>query len=224
MFHKLPCYRLLYSFFILTKSYFWIILVGKGGGPILFKKSILIFFSVSLLFGGLDFQPTSFLPQSVYATSPTIEPTIVSQDGTTLYLRSDGAMFGWGFNNYGTIGDGSRNSVPSPTFLSSSFKKIAMGGANFSAGIDQNDTLWMWGRGEWGNVGNGQFNSFVTSKVAVLDNVKDVALATYHTIALKKDGTVWTWGSNGSGQLGDGTLSDRATPMQVAGLTMFHWL
>jgi alpha-tubulin suppressor-like RCC1 family protein len=38
-------------------------------------------------------------------------------------------------------------------------------------------------------------------------------------VALKNDGTVWSWGSNGYGQLGDGTNTDRATPVQVSGLT-----
>ncbi|AFE04907.1 hypothetical protein COCOR_02899 [Corallococcus coralloides DSM 2259] len=40
-----------------------------------------------------------------------------------------------------------------------------------------------------------------------------------HTVALRGDGTVWGWGSNGNGQLGDGTTTDRAVPVQVAGLT-----
>jgi alpha-tubulin suppressor-like RCC1 family protein len=38
-------------------------------------------------------------------------------------------------------------------------------------------------------------------------------------MALKSDGTVWTWGYNVDGKLGDGTNTDRATPLQVIGLT-----
>jgi len=47
----------------------------------------------------------------------------------------------------------------------------------------------------------------------------DIAAGTSHTVALKLDGTVWAWGSNGRGELGDGTTTNRATPVQVIGLT-----
>ena len=40
-----------------------------------------------------------------------------------------------------------------------------------------------------------------------------------HALALCRDGTVWAWGLNSHGQLGDGTATDRATPVQVPGLT-----
>jgi alpha-tubulin suppressor-like RCC1 family protein len=41
----------------------------------------------------------------------------------------------------------------------------------------------------------------------------------YHSLALKRDGTVWAWGNNYWGELGDGTRTERATPVQVAGLS-----
>jgi alpha-tubulin suppressor-like RCC1 family protein len=39
------------------------------------------------------------------------------------------------------------------------------------------------------------------------------------SLALSGDGTPWTWGANLYGQLGDGTLTRRAAPRPVAGLT-----
>ncbi|MCY1083195.1 RCC1 domain-containing protein [Archangium lansingense] len=45
-------------------------------------------------------------------------------------------------------------------------------------------------------------------------------LATGYNFGLAlKDGAVWAWGRNGNHQLGDGTTTNRATPMQVQGLT-----
>jgi alpha-tubulin suppressor-like RCC1 family protein len=38
-------------------------------------------------------------------------------------------------------------------------------------------------------------------------------------MALRSDGTVWAWGQNNDGQLGDGTKTNRATPVQVKGIS-----
>lgn len=54
---------------------------------------------------------------------------------------------------------------------------------------------------------------------ALIGNVAAVVGGWGHTLALKIDGTVWAWGYNADGQLGDGTTSDRASPVQVPGLT-----
>ena len=40
-----------------------------------------------------------------------------------------------------------------------------------------------------------------------------------YQFVLRSDGTVWGRGRNDSGQLGDGTMTDRATPVQITGLT-----
>ena len=40
-----------------------------------------------------------------------------------------------------------------------------------------------------------------------------------YTLALTRDGMVWAWGDNEYGQLGDGSTTNRATPVQVSGLT-----
>jgi len=41
----------------------------------------------------------------------------------------------------------------------------------------------------------------------------------FHSLALRSDGTVWAWGENDTGELGDGSATNRATPVQVSGLT-----
>ena len=46
-----------------------------------------------------------------------------------------------------------------------------------------------------------------------------IAGGEYHSLALKSDGTVWAWGWNQYGALGDGTTNNRATAVQVSGLS-----
>ncbi len=49
--------------------------------------------------------------------------------------------------------------------------------------------------------------------------VMQVSAGREHACACSKDGNVFCWGANGAGQLGDGTMTSRAVPTQVAGLT-----
>ena len=58
-------------------------------------------------------------------------------------------------------------------------------------------------------------------QVSSLSGVTAIAEGHYHTLAMKSDGTVWAWGWNDYGQLGDGTTTDRTTPVQVIGLSLY---
>ncbi|MBV8304058.1 MAG: RCC1 repeat-containing protein, partial [Acidimicrobiia bacterium] len=77
-----------------------------------------------------------------------------------------------------------------------------------------------WGDGSSSELGTA--NSTSTANAVAIRNIGAVsALAagdSFHTVALRPDGSVWTWGSNVYGDLGDGTTTDRATPVQPAGL------
>ena len=46
-----------------------------------------------------------------------------------------------------------------------------------------------------------------------------IAAGQEHSLSVRPDGTVWATGSNLYGQLGDGTNTDRASFVQVQGLT-----
>ena len=46
-----------------------------------------------------------------------------------------------------------------------------------------------------------------------------IALGYDHSCAQMSDSTMKCWGRNDNGQLGDGTTTDRATPVEVSGIT-----
>ena len=48
-------------------------------------------------------------------------------------------------------------------------------------------------------------------------NGQEIASGGFQTIALKTDGSLWAWGNNEFGQLGQSNLTNRSSPVQIAG-------
>lgn len=143
--------------------------------------------------------------------------------GATCAIRSDGAVFCWGFNGDGRLGDGTFDSASRPVQVSgfSSQGVQASGGMFHTCAVKSTGAAWCWGQGSDGQLGNGT-TAATANPVAVSglgSGVAEVGSGGYHSCARKTDGTVWCWGRNTQGQLGDGTNTDRLTPVQVSGIT-----
>jgi alpha-tubulin suppressor-like RCC1 family protein len=144
----------------------------------------------------------------------------------TAAIKTDGTLWTWGNNQFGPLGDGtfgtSKSSPGTTSGAGSNWKQVSCG-ADHSAAVKSDGTLWTWGRGNFGALGNG----ITTSKSSpdttsgAGTNWASVACGDNHTLALKTDGTLWTWGYNLYGQLGDGTDSattaSKLSPANTAG-------
>ncbi|MDI6897786.1 RCC1 domain-containing protein [Methanocella conradii] len=144
-------------------------------------------------------------------------------------LNDDGAVWGWGRNYYGQIGNGafSEKCEPSSVLIDNVTMITTNGGASYA--LKNDGTVWAWGYGESGWLGDGGFeDQCVPVQVKNLTNVKAIAAGNQNCYALKNDGTVWAWGDNRDGQCGDGTtMGDgtigvsqygRAAPVRYRGL------
>jgi alpha-tubulin suppressor-like RCC1 family protein len=88
-------------------------------------------------------------------------------------------------------------------------------GAEHSAMVRADGSLWTFGKNNYGQLGDGNTTDRL-SPVKILDeNVTEVAAGWNHTLFLKSDGSVWSMGRNNWGQLGDGTQIDRNIPVRV---------
>ena len=148
-------------------------------------------------------------------------PAMTGGEYHTVALDSDGAVWTWGHNGYGQLGDGTTTARTTPAQISGlgSVTAIATGGSHAIA-LKPDGTVWTWGYNALGQLGDGTTtNSSTPTQVPGLSNVTAVSGNGYITMALKTDGTVWAWGMNGDGQLGDGTRTQRTSPVQVSGLT-----
>jgi len=150
-----------------------------------------------------------------------------------LALKENGAVWAWGDNEYGQLGNGlsgpgvHANSPVRVASLGTGVKAVAAG-RDFSLALMENGTVMSWGKNSDGQLGNGQALPgtvrTVPFEVANLSGVRAIATDSQarHALALKQDGTVRAWGDNLSGQLGNGDFfpgTDKAVPVRVKNLS-----
>jgi alpha-tubulin suppressor-like RCC1 family protein len=133
----------------------------------------------------------------------------------------DGAVWAWGYNYCGQLGDGSRQDrrMPVPVEGLDGAAAVA-GGYGHSLAVKRNGTIWAWGANGAGQLGDGT-NTERTTPVAVsgFGGAVGVSAGYYFSLALTSDGTVWAWGDNRDGQLGDGTTANRSLPIRIPNLS-----
>ena len=142
--------------------------------------------------------------------------------GGTLFaagVKTDGSLWGWGFNSSGQLGTNTVVSPSSPVQTSlggTNWKQVACGVA-FTSVIKTDGTLWSYGTGTIGQLGDGTIvsKSSPVQTIAVGTNWKQVSCGSVHAAAIKTDGTLWTWGNNSNGQLGDSTIAHKSSPIQT---------
>jgi len=148
---------------------------------------------------------------------------VAAGEAFSLALKGDGSVWGWGYNGYGQVGDGTTMERTAPVTVSglgagSGVVAIAAGRWH-SLAVKSDGTLWGWGYDYSGQLGSGT-GGYKTEPMLIgsVGNVVAVSAGDYHTVVLKGDGTVWCAGGNGYGQLGTGGGSS-STFVQVPNLS-----
>jgi alpha-tubulin suppressor-like RCC1 family protein len=146
---------------------------------------------------------------------------LVAGGSQTYLMRNDGAVFGVGSNDFGQLGDGTKESRGTPVRAGGmTGAKIISSGYKHVACVMNDGSMMSWGDNTFGQLGTGNNNGRTgPGAMPGMGGMATVASGYYHSIALKQDGTVFAWGSNDHGQLGDGTLTNRTTPFRVPGLS-----
>ncbi|MEW1820646.1 S-layer homology domain-containing protein [Arthrobacter sp. NPDC080031] len=151
--------------------------------------------------------------KSVTASSSSVYSVFV--------VKTDGTVWGWGYNGSGQLGDGtiSDSAMPVQAHGLNSVQTVFTG-SNSTYALKTDGTVWAWGSNSSGQLGDGtNTSSSVPVQVAALSGVQSIASTGSSVLAVKTDGTVWAWGWNADGQLGNGTTTSSSVPVQVPGLT-----
>jgi alpha-tubulin suppressor-like RCC1 family protein len=139
----------------------------------------------------------------------------------TISIDRTGRLWAWGNNDYSQLGDTTTTSRATPISVRGAVKtfcQIATGDFRTLA-IDRTGRVWGWGNGYAGAIGAGNTFNYNTP-VSIAGTVKtfcQISSGQYNSLAIDKNGRAWSWGDNGFGQLGDNSITQRCTPVSVAG-------
>ena len=150
----------------------------------------------------------------------------------TCAVTSGGGAKCWGANLPSRLGDNTLNQSSTPVDVIQSPPLAVLAGATaVAAHANSVHTCAIVGSGVrcWGSDIYGQLGidmpSLIVSRTALAvvglaSGVSALALGGAHSCALTTSGGIQCWGNNSfGGQLGDNTITDRRTPVDVAGLT-----
>lgn len=157
--------------------------------------------------------PPSATPTPRPTPSPLYPGTAMVSAGRRHSVARDhaGAVWTWGDNAYGQLGDGTKNRRVYPAKaagLEGGVVAVSAGGEH-SLAVDSLGRVWAWGDNQYGQLGNGTLSTgaecwtpgLVKRGAATpdpLSQITAVAAGLSYSLALKGDGTVLSWGIGGS--------------------------
>lgn len=147
----------------------------------------------------------------------SLSETIGSQ--FSLAIKTDGTLWGWGYNNYGQLGNGTTGSGvfgnPVQIGTANNWQMVSTG-SDHTLAIKTDGTLWVWGANYRGQLGDGTtIQKTVPTQLGTATDWLLIAAGQAHSLAMKTDATGWAWGFNDFGELGDGTKVDSYIPILI---------
>ena len=139
-------------------------------------------------------------------------------------IKTDGTLYGWGYNLFGDVGSNNTTVYNSPVQIGAltNWGYLTKGcEASQSLSVKTDGTLWTWGSNQFGRLGDNT-TIYRSSPVQIgsdTDWYEGSNGAVLHCI--KTDGTLWCLGSQanqGSGGTGEASFHN-SSPVQVGALT-----
>ena len=130
---------------------------------------------------------------------------VVAGEMHTIARDSSNAVWGWGYNQYGQVGDMTKRTRNTAVRVKDNDGAYLTGvtaiaaGRHHSLALKSDGTLWSWGYNHDWQLGRGggytsSAGQVKDSNFSFLTDVIAVAGGGKHSFAVKSDGTVWSWG------------------------------
>jgi len=161
------------------------------------------------------------LNEELSGVSSQVEAVLVGGDQVCA-LFSDRGLKCWGYNYYGSAGNGDMEPQPNPVDVSGISGEVSSvsTGAYHSCAVTTSGGLKCWGFNYTGQLGDGTTaDKSVPVDVFRLDSgVISATAGGFHTCAVAARGGLKCWGRNIDGELGDGSTGNKSIPADVYGL------
>lgn len=160
-------------------------------------------------------------PNTTRNPTPTLVPGLpagvdwVAGGRDSSFAVADGALYAWGRNTYGQLGDGTTTRRVTPRQVVSSGVVEVESGADHTVALRTNGTVASWGRNRYGQLGHsGTKRKLVPTTVPGLSGISQVRVGRDHSLAIG-NGSVYAWGRNDGGQLGVSSPARRTAPASI---------
>lgn len=128
--------------------------------------------------------------------------------GFSCAIATTGALYCWGYNNYGQIGDGTTTykSTPQNIDVGTNYSQVSVGYSH-ACGITTAGDLKCWGRNQNSQIyiSGTQYTSPLTLEVGTV--YSQVSVGGDSSCAVTNAGTLKCWGNNAYGVLGNGSTT-----------------
>ena len=134
------------------------------------------------------------------------------------------ALYTWGTNGFGQLGDNTIVSKSSPVHIGTSSWSSIAAGDQHALGITSTGALYAWGNNASGQLGDGTTTS-KSSPVHIGTSSWNAISAGYQTSMARQvtTGALYTWGQGAGGAIGDGSLLNYSSPVQIGASISISW-
>jgi len=125
------------------------------------------------------------------------------------------ALYAWGRNSDGRLGDGTDVNRSSPIQIGALTDWEQLAGGGTSLAIKNDGTLWIWGDGD-GMADNTTVSKSSPIQVGALTNWSKISVGSSNCYAITTGNVLYAWGgANSFGDLGQNNTARRSSPTQI---------
>lgn len=156
------------------------------------------------------------IPEKVPLGGEIVVKSISSGGNHTLFLATDGSLYGCGSNMEHQLGNQQALHIVNPVKIPGEYR-IVCSGWEYSFKLDASSQLWCTGSGPKGELGIGKDKlkvddwHKVTLKSDLGSEIIDIKTGLNHIVVLFSDGSVYGWGASRKGQLGSDHVEAKVT-------------